>query len=500
MIKLKHIFMLGASLLCVSTAGAVDVNIPEAGGLSALMAGQEDVTSLTLTGTMDASDFDYINANLTELTTLDLSGVKIVAYEGDAVLLRRTAFDSWTLPDYALAGTKITSIKFPAMLRKIGDGALSNTPLTEIDLTSQSQLNVIGDAAFTGCKQLTSVALASRMTIGESTFADCPALTTVTFGGGEIPALAFKGCTALTSVNISGTLTGIGERAFSGCTSLTSFPFTASVASVGSGAFEGSGLTAVDLSAATALTEIGDWAFANCPALKSVIFAEGVETLGRGLFFEDAALTTFAVPAGVDEVPDYIFKGDVALDTTNLLHRSIVSIGDYALMDLTQVTSLTLPPSVAYLGDGAMAGMTSLESLHLDEHAMVPELGTDVWEGIDQSEVGLYVYETVAEAFEAADQWKEFKINIITGIDEVLNDPGATAARVSAWFAGTDLCLRADIDIDDVKIFDLSGRMLVSVSPSETEVTIDTAGMAGPVYLVRLVLSDNTPVVLKLTR
>lgn len=38
------------------------------------------VTTLTITGEMDARDFHYISSELTQLTSLDLSGVTIASY------------------------------------------------------------------------------------------------------------------------------------------------------------------------------------------------------------------------------------------------------------------------------------------------------------------------------------------------------------------------------------------------------------------------------------
>ena len=76
----------------------------------------------------------------------------------------------------------------------------------------------IGEFAFNGCRDLTSVTIGNRVTIiGES---------------------AFSGCRGLTSVIIPNRVTSIGDDAFSGCSGLTSVTIPSSVTSIGNSAFQ----------------------------------------------------------------------------------------------------------------------------------------------------------------------------------------------------------------------------------------------------------------------
>ena len=61
----------------------------------------------------------------------------------------------------------------------------------------------------------------------------------------SIGGYAFKGCFALTSVEIPNSVTKIGEEAFSYCTALTSVEIPSSVTSLGMGVFEGVDLSTV---------------------------------------------------------------------------------------------------------------------------------------------------------------------------------------------------------------------------------------------------------------
>ena len=83
----------------------------------------------------------------------------------------------------------------------------------------------IGNAAFQGCRGLTSVTIPNTVTsIGNSAFFDCSGLTNITIGSSvtSIGGSAFFRCYGLTSVTIPNSVTSIGERAFQECDGLTS--------------------------------------------------------------------------------------------------------------------------------------------------------------------------------------------------------------------------------------------------------------------------------------
>ena len=137
------------TLALAAAAGAVVVE--NTAGKLEINATDHSITSLAVTGTMDARDFKFIADSLTELTELDLSQVQIVAYQDSLKPLVGTffSFPADELPASMLMGTGLTSITLPDSLKSIGQAALAGcTDLTAITLPEG--LTTIGSYAFSG--------------------------------------------------------------------------------------------------------------------------------------------------------------------------------------------------------------------------------------------------------------------------------------------------------------------------------------------------------------
>ena len=104
---------------------------------------------------------------------------------------------------------------------------------------------------------------------------------------------------------------------------------------------------------------------------------------------------------------------------------SVTSIGDNAFWRCDDLTSVTIPNSVASIDFFAFAyciGLTDLYS-YIENPSSV-SLGDDVFDGVPTSTCVLHVPAETAELYRAADQWSAFDNidEMITGIDAIASD------------------------------------------------------------------------------
>ncbi len=443
-----------------------------AGRLHEAVGDGTDVNTLTIKGTLDASDFDYIRTDLENLTVLDLSGVSIVAYQGPPLATGRKFSPADELPEFALFGMNLTSIALPEGLRKLGAGSLAATSLAtvQIPLTVVS----VGDFAFEGSKIERITVPPSVADLGRGAFKDCTGLTLASLSQQELPSDLFRGCINLTGVSLGVPVAVIGDNAFTWCRSLSSFGFDENLRSIGRGAFAGSGLKELDLSLAESIAVIGESAFERCGSLVSV-----------------------RLPETLADIPQSMLLGCQALESIEVGDQ-VTSIGNYAMASSGSVNRLTLPSSLIYIGDDAMGKMNSLVEIDASTLTMVPSLGNTVWSGVSVPSVRLKVNNDMTDMFKEADQWREFDIVGVSGIDQV--NPDVAASEVSARFSGYDLLIKSTVEIDNVCLYDSSGRRYVMVSPAANDVVIDTSDWLCSLYIVKITLADGSITGLKLAR
>lgn len=345
------------------------------------------VTELTISGEMDARDFQFIANELSSLTSLDLSEVTIVAYNDTErqLLGKGRNYESGTLPHSMLMGMKLEHIVLPGSLLAIGEAALAGCDnLTEV--TFPATLTTIGDYAFIG-SGLESVTIPATVTsIGRGAFAHCPALL---------------------QASVSSPL--IGDQAFLGDYQLQSLQLGQEVTRIGTEAFHGTGIQSLDATTAVALDSVGSWAVASTP-VTSVSLPPSVTQIGEGVFFGTTQLASALLPSSLESIPDYAFASGSQVLSDTLLREGLTSIGAYAFYNWDNTRYFFIPSTVTHMGNRAMAGMIGLERIDVAANTP-PALGEEVWAGVDQPAVKLGVPSNdVVELYESAEQWKEFYI------------------------------------------------------------------------------------------
>lgn len=483
--KISHTILTCAACIALSSAEAFGLDVANTmpGALKSNVGDQAaTVTTLKVTGPVNAVDFEFICHDMPALRTLDLSGATVTVYKGAKLLSGRFESAAHVLPEFALIGSGVTSVTLPATLTAIGDGAFSASKITSV--TIPATVTTIGESAFSDCAALTSIMIPASVTsIGQGAFNKCTALTSAAVNGAvtEIPARAFAGCSALATVTVPSSLKTIGEEAFAQ-----------------------TGLTGIDLTGCNSLASVGKWAFAGCDKLRNVIMPASVPALSEGAFFHNTSLESGlgAMQGSNATMPDYAYAGNEKMTADGFGDTSVSTIGNYAMQGMSGVSEITLPATLESLGDKAMANMSGLTKIKADGLSAVPAVGQDVWDGVAQGDVELGVHENMADAFRNADQWRDFAVKIITtGIDEVGADDTA-ASGVKGRFSGHELIVSSlSADITGIQLYDVAGRMyLLPAKSPATLLTFDASAIDDGIYVVRVMLADGTASALKLRK
>ena len=304
------------------------------------------------------------------------------AYDG-------TIVNSYEINRYAFYGnTALTSVVIPDSVTSIGDNAFSGcTGLTSV--TIGTSVTSIGNNAFYNCCKLISVyytgditgwcgiafsdSYANPLRYSEYFYIDEQLVTDLVIPDSitEIKNHAFTGCTGLTSVTIPDSVTSIGEGAFSGCSSIESItiPFVGDVAGkTSSDTYQyplgylfgtesytgGTGIKQYYYGYSTSSTTYSTYYIPS--SLRSVKVTGG--NILRGAFYGCSMLTTVTLPDSVASIGDYAFYNCTGL-TSVPIPNSVESIGDYAFYNCTGLTSVPIPDSVESIGAYAFSGCTA---------------------------------------------------------------------------------------------------------------------------------------------
>lgn len=188
-------------------------------------------------------------------------------------------------------------------------------------------------------------------------------------GATKIRNYAFNGCVGLSGITLPDSLNSIGSSAFSGCRNLSNITIPANITSIGSYAFDGSNKRTTVYYRGT----LAQWlqiTFGS-PLSNPMHNVENIFINGEKID------ETLIIPNSIDEIKAYAFYawkviknvlfennsqlisiGNNAFSGSGItaieLPEGVVTIGDYAISDCGDLTTVIIPASTTKIGHGAL--------------------------------------------------------------------------------------------------------------------------------------------------
>jgi len=210
-----------------------------------------------------------------------------------------------------------------------------------------------------------------------------------TYNVTSISSFAFRDCSNMVSINIPNSVSHIGYSAFSGCTALTSIIIPNSVTIIETSEMLFSrctNLVSIIVSESNPKYDSRN----NCNAIietatntlicacKNTIIPNSVTTIGAYAFLACTGLTSITIPNGVANIGYYAFGGCTDLASVSI-PGSVTSIGELAFFRCYGLTSVDISNGVISIGERAFEYCTSLASISIGNS--VSSIGNEAFNG-----------------------------------------------------------------------------------------------------------------------
>ncbi len=278
------------------------------------------------------------------------------------VFIDNTNFSVVSIGESAFVGCEeITSVSIPNSIT---------------DIVSISYIN-----PFNGCENLTEIIVASDnsnyssedgvlLSKDKTVILICPPgktgdysipETVYSFGQSFAP-IAFQGCDRLTSISIPASVTYLPWYIFKGCSSLTNISIPSSITSIGRGAFQNcSSLQSITIP--SLVTELDTFTFEGCNSLREInVDSDNANLISiDGVLYSKDGKRLLIYPSG-------------KTDESYSIEESVEIIDFSAFINNSNLISLNIPKAVKEIGSlsgmgesGFFDGCTALEEINVEE-------------------------------------------------------------------------------------------------------------------------------------
>ena len=386
---------------------------------SSIIAANKDYTklkNLKITGEIDATDFEFMRNEMTQLEALNLKDVKVYGRFGNqewngisdnvekegvipgGAMSDKKSLLYLVLPDKLEAigssafdnCTNLTgSLLIPEGVTRIGSGAFSQCNGIKGSLSLPSTLKYISREAFYGCDFTCQLILPMNLQyIGFYAFSDNNGFYNNLILPDELTYIgpyAFNSCGSLKGdLKIPQKIKEISEMAFYACGFNGTLYLHNGITKIEHSAFKNTSFKG-ELILPMNLTKIGDNAFDGCSFSGELKLPESLLSIGNNAFNGNSRLF------GILEFPD-----------------KIQTIGDYAFSGCSGLQGLIIPKNVESIRQGAFGSCYGISSI-VCEGNIPPYLGNGVFNGVPKDNFTVEVPESAVPQYQTATGWNEFK-------------------------------------------------------------------------------------------
>lgn len=316
------------------------------------------------------------------------------------------------IPEYAFnQKSTLVNFVFPEKVAKIGRYAFSETTLSGA-LIIPDDVVEIGVHAFSNTN-ISSLQLPTNLKI--------------------IREFAFYSCSSMAgSLTLPESLESIGSNAFTGCSMLSgtlSIPSKLTV--IPDYCFSYCGFTG-DLIIPDNIKSIGMHAFCECDFNGQLILGSNISKINSGSFFLCAFQGELFIPKSVQVIDDenafygnnfsrivfeegselvkiggFAFWGNRRLSEPVVLPEGLITIGNGAFSECSNMPSVVIPSTVATIGSSAFANCYYMSNMQCNA-TTPPVVGSGAFNGIGKENFTLEVPEQSVSLYQTANGWADF--------------------------------------------------------------------------------------------
>ena len=262
----------------------------------------------------------------------------------------------------------LTSVVIPDGVTNIAKRAFYGcTSLTNVVIPAS--VKAIGEIAFYNCRNLQKILCAggAEISIGRAAFMNCSSVEKIEMSATDLVDVrdgGFSGCVRAGTCELRAKTVDVAGKAFSSysyggghngavCEGISNVAIVARAsASIGVDAFASCGnLLAVNISAGTT-SSIGAGAFSECAKLHAVELPDVLESLASNMFYKCSSLKSLACPTNLKQIAYRAFNACTELENVTFCN-GLEKIEDLAFFGCSSLSSLEFPQSVGNIGSSA---------------------------------------------------------------------------------------------------------------------------------------------------